>query len=436
MLTPSFRMNVSFVSTNYGPPRHGRVDWKAVHCVVCLLILVEGLATADDRPKEEEGYADSPAADQRNTGTVADLDLLRKPQVLWKYKAAGSNFADIVAFGGTAIALDRSGAIHALDSMTGRLLWKSKAGYEFSFGFGLALTCDPEFDVLLVGCDTGLFAVDRKTGKTIWRTVMPKGVAGPTCTKDTVFSGGADGNVYACDLRTGKVKWKHDYVSDRPKDPEGFDGERARFPGRAARPMHAATDGETVFLSVFDQCRTLAIDAKTGKRRWAFPTKGWMYGRPAVGERGVFVGSQDDHFYSIGKGMGNQFWKVKTKSRNEAAAAVAKNLVIFGSCDGNVYAVNKDMGNVVWQFETEKGGRAGAPIYSQPLISHETVYLAAMRGKIYALELKTGKLKWKFEPLADSEINSNLQVDAGRLFLTTRRDDGKGESAVMAIGSR
>jgi outer membrane protein assembly factor BamB len=423
------------MSMNIEPSSCYQPSGNTIHFVLCLLVLSSHLAAADDALEQQTARAKASADIQRNTGVVADLDLQEKPQVLWKYTPTGSNFADVVAFDGTVIALDRGGTIHALDTKNGKLLWKSKAGYGFSFGFGLALSRDPAFDVLLVGCDTGLFAVQRRTGKAIWRSVMPKGVAGPTCTKDTVFAGGADGNVYACDLRTGRVKWKHDYVTDRPKDPKGFDGERARFPDRPARPMHAATDGKTVFLSVFDQCRTLAIDAETGERRWAFETKGWMHGRPTVGEHGVFVSSQDDHFYGIDKDMGNQTWKVKTKSRNEAAAAISKSLVVFGSCDGNIYAVNKAMGNVVWEYETEKGGRAGAPIYSQPLISKETVYLAAMRGKIYALDLKTGKLKWKFEPLADSEINCDPQVDAGRLFLTTRLDDGKGESAVVAIGN-
>jgi outer membrane protein assembly factor BamB len=409
---------------------------QTIPLALCVVLLASGSATAQDAAgKERQERAKAAEDAQRNTGVAADLHLTEKPQVLWKYTAARGSFDGVVAFEGTVVALDRSGTIHALDSDPGGLLWKSEEGYGFSFGFGLDLTRNSEFDAVLVGCDTGLYALNRKTGAKLWHTAMPKGVAGPVCNADTVFAGGGDGHVYACELRTGEVKWKHDYLADRPKDPPGFDGERARFTDRPARPMHASTDGETVFLSVFDQCRTLAVDARTGHRRWGFPTQGWMYGRPTVGKNHVFVGSQDDHFYAIDKDMGNQSWKVKAKSRNEAAAAVTDGLVVFGSCDGNVYAVKEETGEVVWTFETEKDDKGRAPIYSQPLISRETVYLPALRGKIYALALATGELKWALEPLAGSEINSDPQVDAGQLFLTTRQDDGKGESAVVAIGS-
>lgn len=418
-----------------GRPVQCAAGGLVVRLALCTLLSSSNAAIAQDQVAQQVEQAKAAADVQRNTGVVAGMKLAAEPRVLWKYTAEGGRFSEVVAYDGTVIALDRSGPIHALDSATGMLLWKSEEGDRFSFGFGLALTRNPDFDALLVGCDTGLFALERRTGRKLWEHDLPKGVAGPTCTRDLVFAGGADGNVYACELRTGEVKWMHDFVSDRPKDPEGFDGEQARFTDRPARPMHASTDGETVFLSVFDQCRTLALDAETGQRRWDFPTRGWMHGRPTVGEDLVFVGSQDDFLYAIDKDMGNLSWKVKTKSRVEASAAVGDALVVFGSCDGNVYAVSKETGKVVWTFETEKEGRAGAPIYSQPLISHGTVYLAAMRGKVYGLDLETGKRSWAFEPLAESEINSDPQVDAGRLFLTTRQNDGKGESAVLAIGS-
>ena len=75
----------------------------------------------------------------------------------------------------------------------------------------------------------------------------------------------------------------------------------------------------------------------------------------------------------------------------------------------------------------------GAPIYSRPLVIGDAVYLAAMSGKLYAVERDTGKLRWKMQPVANSELNSDVFADGTRLFVSTRRDEGKGEGAVVAI---
>jgi outer membrane protein assembly factor BamB len=355
-------------------------------------------------------------------------------RVSWKYSPKGSRFEEVVVHDGTVFALDRSGKIHALDAASGRKLWMSEGKESFGHGYGLALSAQTKFDAILVGCDSGLIALDRKSGKKLWHTKIAMGVAGPACTTKAVIAGSADGKVYACDLSTGKILWKHEFLGDAPEDPPGFAGEQARFGGRSARPRDAATDGKMVVLSIFDQCRALALDVETGKRLWDFRTKGWMHGRPAIGPRNVIVGSQDKHFYAIDKETGKLSWKVKTRARNEAGAASTARFDYFGSCDANLYAV--DQGRISWKFATDHEKGRGAPIYSCPLVIGQTVYLAAMSGKVYALARKTGKLLWSVRPLANSQLNSDLVTDGKRLFVTTRKDGEVGQSAVLAIESR
>ncbi len=161
-----------------------------------------------------------------------------------------------------------------------------------------------------------------------------------------------------------------------------------------------------------------------------------MHGRPAIGPRNVIVGSQDRHFYAIDKEMGKLTWKVKTRARNEATAAPTERFVYFGSCDANVYAVDQVVGRVSWKFATDHEEGRGAPIYSCPLVIGEIVYVAAMSGKVYALQRKTGKLLWSLRPVADSQLNSDLVTDGGRLFVTTRKDGDVGQSAVLAIEAK
>ena len=353
------------------------------------------------------------------------------PRVQWKYAPPGGNFEGVLVGDGIAFGLDRAGAIHAIDAASGERRWTTAGKLGFGFGYGIVLAKAPGLDAVVAGTDTGFLAFDRGTGKHLWFTAIAAGVAGPACSDSAVIAGSADGNVYACELKTGRILWHHDYLEDRPDDPPGFDGSQARFGGKPARPGATAIDGKVVALSIFDQCRAIALDVATGKRLWDFRTEGWMYGRPEFGPLHVFVGSQDQSFYAVDRDLGKLAWKVPTGSRVEAGGTAVDRFVYFGSCDGNLYAVDQGVGRVAWKFPTEMNEDGGAPIYSRPLVCFDTVYLAAMKGTVYAVDRKKGRLLWKLTPLAKSELDSELVTNGELLFVTTRRIIG--ESAVLAI---
>ena len=109
-----------------------------------------------------------------------------------------------------------------------------------------------------------------------------------------------------------------------------------------------------MFLSVFDQCRVVAFAAATGKRAWAFQTRGWVYGAAVATPAHVFVGSQDKHFYCVDKKTGKQVWKFVTKGRVESGGAVDDRYVYFGSCDGGLYCLGQADGKERWRFDTDR----------------------------------------------------------------------------------
>src|SRR2546428_763612 len=121
-----------------------------------------------------------------------------------------------------------------------------------------------------------------------------------------VYVGGNDGNVYAVDAKTGKERWKSDFIADAPPDRPEYPGDKARIQNTLARPSALASDGESLFLSVFDQSRVVAINATTGKRLWSFQTGGWTGGTVVATSKHVFVGSQDGFFYCLDKKTGKQ----------------------------------------------------------------------------------------------------------------------------------
>ena len=353
-------------------------------------------------------------------------------EVAWRYAPQPSDFDHVVVGDGVLFALDRKGLVHAIDAATGKPRWLGKEKLSCDRYFGITHAAQEQGALVLVGTDQGLYAFRAKDGETVWSTAVAAGVAGPAVAKGVVVAGGADGKVYGFDLQNGKLRWESDYLEDRPDDPPGFRGSDARF-SEPARPCAAATDGEMVALSVFDQCRTLAFDAATGKRLWDFKTEGWMYGKPAIGPLFVYVGSQDNHVYAVDKQIGKQQWKVATESRNEAMGALQDRFVYCGCCDGTVRAIDAAVGRVAWTFPIDKVENRTLAIYACPVVRGDTVYFGAMEGTVYALERASGKLRWKLRPSEGSEITGDLESDGERLFVVTRMDGAKGESSVLAI---
>jgi eukaryotic-like serine/threonine-protein kinase len=283
----------------------------------------------------------------------------------------------------------------------------------------------------------GVTAVKVEDGTEVWSFGLAS-CDGPTLVlakHGTVYVGGNDGNLYALDAKTGKAGWASDFIADAPPDRPDFPGARARLPNTKARPSALASDGEALFLSVFDQCRIVAVNATDGKRLWSFQAGGRVYGSAVATDKHVFFGSQDKAFYCLHKKTGRKVWSHATKARIESGGAVDDQFVYFGSCDGGVYCVTQSDGQVRWRFATDRqDGRASA-IYSDPVLRQGGVYFAAGEGQAYGVDRRTGALKWKIRPSDGSELFCSPATDGTLFFLVTRaRGKGHGEPSLVAIG--
>lgn len=178
----------------------------------------------------------------------------------------------------------------------------------------------------------GLTAVMVEGGAESWRCDFAS-CDGPTfalSNKEMVVVGGNDGVLYAFDAKTGKQMWTSDFIADAPPDPPNFSGERARMTNTKARPSALASDGETLFLSVFDQCRVIAVNATNGKRLWSFQTGGWVHGSAVANEKHVFFGSQDNAFYCLDKRTGKRSGAAKRKGGSNLVEPLMKSSSISG----------------------------------------------------------------------------------------------------------
>jgi outer membrane protein assembly factor BamB len=157
-----------------------------------------------------------------------------------------------------------------------------------------------------------------------------------------VYIGSWDGRLYAIDAATGQQKW----AFEGGKDPAihnqvGF------------QSSPAVVDG-TVYVGSRD-AHVYAIDAATGRRKWDYPTsKSWVNGTPAVRDGVVYAGTSDSsRFMALDARTGRLRWNFDAKSYVFSSAALAGEIAYFGSHNGRLYAVNAKTGTLAWEFQTD-----------------------------------------------------------------------------------
>jgi polyvinyl alcohol dehydrogenase (cytochrome) len=156
------------------------------------------------------------------------------------------------------------------------------------------------------------------------------------------------------------------------------------------------------------------------KLKWAFgfPNASTMYGQPTVvGER-IFIGSESGYVYSLNAESGCVYWSYHAKSGVRTAPVVAavaghpgaKFAAYFGDMRGNVYAVDARTGKLLWTRKVTAHEYArisnGPALYDHrlyvPISATEEVFSAdphypccTFRGSVVALDADTGKVLWK-----------------------------------------
>jgi outer membrane protein assembly factor BamB len=93
--------------------------------------------------------------------------------------------------------------------------------------------------------------------------------------------------------------------------------------------------------------------------------------------------------------------------------AVAGELVLIGSCAGTFYALDRANGKVRWQYDIRGDGKQtsfhGDPVIDAGRVFFDTDYGCAPDGigHIYAAEIGTGKLLWKYK--SQVGVSTNLR---------------------------
>ena len=291
------------------------------------------------------------------------------------------------------------------------------------------------------GGDTTVHAVDARTGKAVWTkhvgtysystttgtpTVLKDRVIVPVAQFEIVFGGqnkvaccNNHGYVLSLDPKTGEQQWRYDTMPEATLTRDRGDGKPLMGPSGApiwnspvvdekrnlvyfatgesnSPPAHKNTDA------------VIAIDLKTGKEKWSFhATKDDIY------NIGCDV-NPDPKLLNCTKTPETVFRDVDFgASVILGTQSNGKQLLYAGQKSGSVWAFDPDTGKVVWRKPLGTGGALGgvhwgiafhnntvfAPISNVGVpIKGEWEGDPTIKPGLYALDAKTGKIKWQYNP--------------------------------------
>jgi outer membrane protein assembly factor BamB len=347
----------------------------------------------------------------------------------WNFKSSRPIASSPTVANGAVYFVSSGGAVVALDLATGKPKWAYATEYERKFeAKGLhgypspAQTIPDAWDVftsspavangkVFFGSGDGnVYAVDAQTGVLQWKFPTKDVVhASPAVANNTVYVGSWDSRLYAIDADTGQEKWSLQT------------GEDAAIHNQVGFQSSPAVVEGTVYVGCRD-AHVYAVDAATGRKKWDYPTsKSWVVGTPAVRDGMVYVGTSDSaRFMALDAKTGRLKFNFDAKAYMFSSAALAGDLAYVGDHNGKLYAIDAKTGKLAWEFQTEASKKdpmkvlnpdgslnqaAFAPVFgdfedmyldfsrfisvgaivSSPAVDRGTVYFGSMDGNLYAL---------------------------------------------------
>jgi outer membrane protein assembly factor BamB len=287
-----------------------------------------------------------------------------------------------------------------------RTVWRYGAGslVEFppSIGYGR----------LYLSTNSGKFAaVSMKTGKRAW-----KYLSGRCAAASPAVGPYKHGTVYAVFLNKPPCNAKHSTGTGKViAFAAGFGKIRWQ---RTIAPTESSPllVGNRLYVGDWDG-RVWALDARTGRTIWRYPTRGPIKGAIAFAGGRLYVGSYDGYVYCLGAQKGRLIWKAKAQrrlyggSRFYSTPAVAYTRVYIGSTDGKVYSYGAATGKLRWSHDT------GGYVYASPAVWNGLVLVGSYSKRFYALDAATGDERWTFK--ANGEISGSATVVGDIVYFAT-----------------
>lgn len=309
----------------------------------------------------------------------------------------------------------------ALDRKGGKLVWdtaiKAKLPEEDRIrdhGFAANTPAIDDDRIYAFFGKTGVFAFDH-SGKQLWQADVGDKTHGwgtaasPVLYKDKVFINASveSDSLFALDRKTGKELWRAKGIREAWNTPVVVKAKSGR------EELVVATQG-----------KVLAFDPETGKDLWSCKTDiGWymvpsvvahegvvycLGGRSGVAALAVRAGGEGDVTET------HRLWKSMKGSNVSSPVFLNGHLYWVHESRGVAYCAKAETGEVVYEQRLERAGQ----VYASALLADGRLYYLTREGKTFVLAAKP-----EFEQLAVNDLNDRStfngspSVDGSRLLI-------------------
>ncbi|GAA5510538.1 PQQ-binding-like beta-propeller repeat protein [Novipirellula caenicola] len=326
----------------------------------------------------------------RSDGRMMDQWVIHRGTLPERIHPHNSHASPSPAFDGTRIYV----AFHTDDAIwvtalttEGREVWQRKvsnfAPEAFQFGYGASPIIEDDLVIVAAeydGEDSGLYALDSRTGKPVWKTARPKNLnfASPIVTtlsgRRQILLAGAD-KICAYNPRDGKELWSVDTATE-------------------------AICGTVVWD---DQQHIMVSGGNPKSGTWCVS----------------------------GKGNHNVLWENPVQCYEQSLLAIPG--YVFGAADNGVlYCWRTHDGTEMWKARLFGGG-----ISASPLLVGDKIYIASEAGMIYVVAATPNRFDLLSEnPSGDSIFATPVAID-DRLLIRTGIGVGDDRNEyLIAIGKK
>jgi outer membrane protein assembly factor BamB len=278
----------------------------------------------------------------------------------------------------------------------------------------------------------GTAAVDTNTGRVIWqrRDLECNHYRGagssPIVYRDLLimhFDGSDIQYVAALDKHTGKTVWRTPRSVDfQDLGPDGKPQAEGDFRKAFATPHIVIANGKPILISIGSKA-TYGYDPMTGKELWRLEERSSFSGstRPVAGNGLVFypTGFNSGHILAVrpdGRGdvtSTHVVWRVTRGAPNKPSLLLARDLLFMVSDSGIVTCLDARTGAEVWR------SRLNDSYSASPIYADGRVYFFSEEGKTTVID--AGRT---FKVLAENYLDDGFMaspaIDGRALFLRTR----------------
>lgn len=262
--------------------------------------------------------------------------------------------------GDVIYAVDYEGLVIAMNSQTGKKLWKRKINVSkdsiWSKTTGWFKAADPnrqivggisaENGLLLVATYAGeVMALSKESGDELWRKQLPgEVVSAPRTNGNVVAAQTVNGKLFALDAKTGEQLWFY----DNPP------------PVLTLRGTPSPIVIDTAIYTGFSNGRMMAFNPANGLILWeqriASP-KGRselermvdIHSSPVIKDGVIYVGTYQGRISALARGTGKPLW-AQDGSTSENVALSGDKLFV-SHADGKLVAYNSTTGEQLWSNE-------------------------------------------------------------------------------------